>query len=814
MRALFLPADPLLTPEGEPAPYALGVEEEWEETLKAMREADPPVELVKVLPPTADALDEALAGTYGGIFHFTGHGGWDGRTAYLLFETPAGVADRVEAGRVADLLRGRVLLAVLSACLSATPGESPEANLAALLCAQGIPFVLGMQLTVPDAPARRFTTRFYHYLFRREPLLEAVRRGRLAVLSDTSLPKEARALVMGIPVLYVRGPGVPEFRLPEGRGLKVRAPAPRVDLTGIPAPEAGFFGRHRERVEIGEHLLAQGRARRGAIVTLYGTGGIGKTALLWKTAERFAWAFDGVLGVALDPLPTLADVLGQLEKFLGLPGDPTLALPARQERAARALERARVLLALDNFETLTRAGQAGDEGAVALYRFLCGLPARGAALLVSTREPTGLANERRVEVSGLDEGAGAGLFRAYISARPDALTVEGMRALSRRVGGHPLALKLLARRFDEGVESLADFVEQVEALLPAVEKWDEAARHWTLEACFGFSLAPLAEREPALADALARLTVFSGPFTDFLAAPVLFGAERVMVPEEEQKALFRQAAGMLHRLWERGLLERASLPLGPRVEETFYLYSVHPALAPFARARLTPESRAAAEEGFFRAMQALAEMCYPGSEGGGVWANPLLALLARLALPDLRQAAGMRADREGSLLRYHAGFLLRHFGDLEGAMGLYRESLAIDESLGDLRGKAATLHEMAGILVLRGDLEGAMGLYRESLAIKESLGDLRGKGATLAMMGQVLLAQGQAPEGVRALRQALEILVGMGARADAEQVAGILEGVRQMLGEEVFRALWAGATEVSLLRPPARRRPPPPQGPA
>ncbi|MGB9872610.1 MAG: hypothetical protein ACPLYD_13220, partial [Anaerolineae bacterium] len=66
-----------------------------------------------------------------------------------------------------------------------------------------------------------------------------------------------------------------------------------------------------------------------------------------------------------------------------------------------------------------------------------------------------------------------------------------------------------------------------------------------------------------------------------------------------------------------------------------------------------------------------------------------------------------------------------------------------------------------------------------------------GKAATLAMMGQVLLARGQLPEGVRALRQALEILIGMGARADAEQVAGIVAQVRQVLGAEVFDALWA-----------------------
>jgi hypothetical protein len=61
------------------------------------------------------------------------------------------------------------------------------------------------------------------------------------------------------------------------------------------------------------------------------------------------------------------------------------------------------------------------------------------------------------------------------------------------------------------------------------------------------------------------------------------------------------------------------------------------------------------------------------------------------------------------------------------------------------------------------------------------------------MMGQVWLVQGQALEGLRALRQAWEILAGMGARADAEQVAGILVQVRQRLGPEVFDALWVMA---------------------
>jgi tetratricopeptide (TPR) repeat protein len=62
--------------------------------------------------------------------------------------------------------------------------------------------------------------------------------------------------------------------------------------------------------------------------------------------------------------------------------------------------------------------------------------------------------------------------------------------------------------------------------------------------------------------------------------------------------------------------------------------------------------------------------------------------------------------------------------DLDLALERYQEALACYERLGDLQGKAATLHEMANVLVTRGDLDGAMRLYQQSLEIKERLGDL------------------------------------------------------------------------------------------
>jgi hypothetical protein len=362
-RLLFVPADPLLH-HGQPAPYALGVEGEWDALRGDLTRLNPPLDLTLVLPPTMDALQQAAAGMRGGIVHFTGHGSADGRQTSLVFEQANGADDLIPAADFAARLRGRAALVLLSACLSATPGHSDEANLAALLSAQGTPYVLGMQLRVADRTARRFTDSFYHHLFCGEDVFEAVRQARLRVLGST--PGSASALEMGLPVLYAADPALPGVLLPaapEGGLHLSQPPAPTLD--GLPPVESGFFGRQRELVRVGSLLTAE-RLRQGPgypplAVTLHGPGGIGKTALLLRAAARFAWAFaDGVLAVPLEPLPPPQRVLERLEAFCGLPDGGALELEARLERAARHLQEKRLLLALDNFESLLYARDGQD----------------------------------------------------------------------------------------------------------------------------------------------------------------------------------------------------------------------------------------------------------------------------------------------------------------------------------------------------------------------------------------------------------------------------------------------------------------------
>ncbi len=841
----FVPSDPLLH-NGEPPAYELDLGSEWEEVYALLKERNPPCDLRRVLPPTLDALHEALAGARGALIHFTGHGTRlpDGGAA-LVFERRNGTDDPVPAADFADRVRGRAALVLLSACLSAAPGESLESNLAAYLCRQGVPWVIGMQLSVPNATARRFTERFYRFLLAGNGVPEAVREARLAITRAHPLE---HPLLFGIPVLYAAGARQTGRLLPSGRGLALHSEPPP-NLKALPIP-SDFKGRKRELAQIGERLSAPRRRSGESYVprtlTLRGAGGIGKTALLHQAAARFAWAFpDGVLALSLETLPTPAQVMGRLERFFFGPDEPDkrAALPPEERRRAllSALEGREALLAVDNYESLFHARDGGDAEAKAraraLHELFAALARRGLTLLVTSRRATGLPGEGKpLDLHGLDEESGAAIFTARAARRAGEITPALARALSRRVGGHPLALRLLGPAFVASeASSLQAFLDHLDEILPdAASEWDAGRRHDTLAACFAYSLDRL---DPAPGKALARLSLFRGRFPAFLAAPVLLPSPKG--GGAGGGGMRGAAARTLRLLRDRSLLEGEDLPLS--ANESLPLYRLPPALRPFAAARLPEDERPAVEEAYFQALRALGAACYPGNEGGGVYSDALLARLAREALPDLSAAAGLRADAAGANFRFHTAFLLTHFGDLDEAMRLYRQSLDIKEALGDRKGLSATLHAMANVYVTRGDLDEAMRLYRQSLEITEALGDRKGlsatlhqmagiyvtrgdldeamrlyrqaretlealgdrKGlsATLAMMGQLLFAQGQPKAALAALLESLQTLEQIGARPDAQQVAGIIASLKDALGAQAFARLWAEVTRGAPLPP-------------
>ncbi|MCC3542739.1 MAG: tetratricopeptide repeat protein [Microcoleus sp. PH2017_22_RUC_O_B] len=120
-------------------------------------------------------------------------------------------------------------------------------------------------------------------------------------------------------------------------------------------------------------------------------------------------------------------------------------------------------------------------------------------------------------------------------------------------------------------------------------------------------------------------------------------------------------------------------------------------------------------------------------------------------------------------------------GDVEKAIAFYQESLELEEKIGNVQGKAATLNNLAGIYANLGEVEKAIAFYQQSLELKEKIG----KTATFAMLGQLLAAQGDFDQALNYLQQSLKILQHLRS-PDAEIVKEIIAEVEQMDGDRKF----------------------------
>ncbi|MEG4107451.1 tetratricopeptide repeat protein, partial [Microcoleus sp. S13_C5] len=116
------------------------------------------------------------------------------------------------------------------------------------------------------------------------------------------------------------------------------------------------------------------------------------------------------------------------------------------------------------------------------------------------------------------------------------------------------------------------------------------------------------------------------------------------------------------------------------------------------------------------------------------------------------------------------------------AIAFYQQSLELKEKIGDVQGKAATLHCLAIIYANQGEVEQAIAFYQQSLELKEKIGDVQGKAATFAMLGQLLAAQGDFDQALNYLQQSLEILQHLRS-PDAQTVKEIIAAVQQMTGD-------------------------------
>ncbi len=331
------------------------------------------------------------------------------------------------------------------------------------------------------------------------------------------------------------------------RGRRRRLDTEAVQDNNLPTRLTSFVGRDDDIARIRELL------RTGRLVTLTGSGGIGKTrsaleaarGLLEQRRHEEAWFVD------FSPLRDAAFVPGAISEVFNVPAPP-LANPLPSLVAN--LKFRPCLLILDNCEHLV---EAVAEAAGALLR---GCP--DLVILATSRERLAIEGERvyrlpslAVPVSGpvtADEASRFPSFQLFVDRAEAAGSVSPLAGeqltiaaeICRRLEGIPLAIELAASRVPSlGLEMLERRLSDHLAI--AGTRRDLPERQRTMTATIEWSYGLLSDLERAL---LRRLAIFRGGMT--AEAVEAIGSDLLPMPHD--------ILDLLSSLFDKSLLTMTS----------------------------------------------------------------------------------------------------------------------------------------------------------------------------------------------------------------------------------------------------------------
>jgi tetratricopeptide (TPR) repeat protein len=568
----------------------------------------------------------------------------------------------------------------------------------------------------------------------------------------------------------------------------------------LPADIGDFTGRELHVEQLCQ-LLAAGHdddnpgAVRVALVA--GAGGLGKTTLAVHAAHRMRSQYpDGQLYVDLQgagPRPASpSDVLARLLRDLGVDGAKIPGSP--EERAAlyrTHLNGRRILVLLDN---------ARDAAQV---RPLFPGSSSCAVIVTSRSRLSDLVGGGLVHLDVLDDIEALALFSRIVGADRAAAEPDATAELLITCAGLPLAIRIcaarLAARSNWTIRSLANRLNDEHRRLDELKVGDLAVRA-SFEVSFaslpesvtpggvalghtfrtlgqwqapsiGLSAAAalLGEPEAEVADALEFLVdthLLESPAPDqyrFHDLLRVYAAERGMADEPKEAltdATCRLAEWYLHTAGSADSVVtpwREHVSLGPVVTGIRPLAFASPEQAlqwcEVERENLVPATRQAAAYGCHEVAWKLPVVllgCFDLLSYRTEWLQTHL-----IALDSARQAG----DRPGEAWVLNDLGMVYSQQGMPEAIGYFEQSLAIRRDLGDVRGEAITVNNLADTYIRLGRVADGLDQLESAPEVQRKAGYRYGEGVALNNLGEAYLALGRTAEAVECLQEARDVFV-------------------------------------------------------
>ncbi|MBM3239064.1 tetratricopeptide repeat protein [Candidatus Poribacteria bacterium] len=675
------------------------------------------------------------------IIHSSGHSGFDGisQESYLLLEDDNGRVRLVSADEISYLCSQSesTRLVVLRGCQTAKVSEADFlTGFPYSLLKRNVSAYVGFQHSIPDQIAVHFFKSLYAEIAKNHPIDECVLQARVSIASQYDNH-------WFNPVLFSKDFDGKLFHFDKSLPPKIKIPSKRF-VSQLPDVR-NFVGRRREIREIRRMLLS----KRTNFVVIYGPAGIGKTALAAKVSKSVANEFDGILSLTCRPFASLRDILSEINKalvvngiedFSRIVGNAGMTFQAVDD-LIQLLNRLKLILIFDEFDALLdEDGKIKPEFNL-FFRMLLEKVSMSKILITSRQQIAfdDSLNQHKVFYLALDAltlSESLRLMDNFESLAKSELSTK--EKIYKRLGGHPLALTLLAKedtlhRLDSLKDGF-DFTSNLSVFLEA-----------------RFNRLSLKSQ-----DIMLRCSVLGSTFS--------YQAIKSICHEIEETDLKE----VIDELTQHGLIfydgDKHEYSIHPIIKNFFYekldesqrrQYHLEAAKFFESASGLTSDvsSHIEARFHYFEAKEYQKAAVIANNIFWNLYSQGSIELAIQLLTETFETTEGKyRAVSSNNL-----GILFQEQGRYDEAIRLYNESLNIKRQLNDQKGIAITLHQLGTIHQRQGNYEAAMKLYTESREIAEGLADQNMLAANLYQLGMIAQSLGDYDQAVQYYHQSMKI---------------------------------------------------------